>query len=73
MRRSKASRSTVRPLSSAISRVRSIGNPKVSCSRKAVSPASRGAVPAAASFLVSSTAMSRMLVPAASVRRKVSS
>ena len=63
------SSSTARPCSPAISRVRSIGNPYVSCSWNARCPDSV-APPAC---LVSRTAVSRIAVPARSVWAKASS
>jgi hypothetical protein len=62
-------RSTVSPASSAISRVRSIGNPYVSCRRNASEPAI--VVPPAC--FVCATDRSSVVVPAARVRRNVSS
>src|SRR4051794_30998770 len=59
IRRRKPSSSTDRPCSAAISRVRSIGKPQVSWSRKALSPAGAWAPGA----LVSVTAASRMVGP----------
>ena len=67
--RRKPSSSTVSPCSEAISRVRSIGNPYVSCSWNALSPAST--VPP--ERLVSVAARSKIREPLVSVVRKVSS
>ncbi len=60
MSRRKPSSSTAIPFSAAISRVRSIGNPYVSCSAKACSP--RSVLPPA--FRRSATAVSKIVVPA---------
>ena len=65
MDRSKPTVSTMAPASAAISMVSSIGNPCVSCSRKATSPDTRP-LPVASSS-------SRMAEPEANVRRKLPS
>ncbi len=67
--RRNSSASTVKPCSAAISRVRSIGNPYVSCSANARSPDSSDAP---ADF-VSTIATSRIVVPLPRVERNVSS
>jgi hypothetical protein len=69
MSSSNAARSTVRPASSAISSVRSIGKPYVSCRRKASLPDSDEPP----ERFVSVTESSRIAEPAARVRRNVAS
>jgi putative hemolysin len=66
---SNAPRSTVSPASSAISSVRSIGKPYVSCSRNASAPP----IPVAPDAFAAAIEASRFSEPAASVRRNVAS